>query len=536
MKIKVFPYGDEIEVDKGNNLLKVLLNNGYFIPSICGGRGKCRKCKVKIITEEISNDNKNISHSSSKSKLKKKTKSVLACQTKLFQDTTIYIKEHKSCQIRSIFLENGEKELSKARKRKKHIKKSGEFGIAVDVGTTTIAGSLLDRESGERLAYHSVFNPQFNYGSDVISRISFSLSCKEGLKILREEVIRGINNIVLKLVKDVGIKNEYISMMVLTGNTCMTHILAGVSLKTLASVPFEPAFKNSLNYKASDLGIKINKRASVYITPLIAGFVGGDTVSMISHLDLHSKTGNVMAVDIGTNGEIVAKRDGEIFCCSVAAGPALEGGNIKFGMRAERGAIEKVFLDNKGNLQYKVVGGIKPTGICGSGLIELIGLLLVNKVVNSMGHIIKHDSSSMFYKNILKGEDQKFFFVIDKKISLTQEDIYQVMLAKSAIRSGIEVLLEQLKIRADDIEKVFLSGNFTINLEEESFISLGILPKEFRGKIINVGNAALAGAEEMLISKDKRKQAEIISRKVNYIELASREDFKNEFIDNLPFR
>ncbi len=397
MKLKIFPYDDEIKVDDGDNLLKVLLNNGYFIPSVCGGRGKCKKCEVKVIVKEIPTDGKNISCKPTKSELKKMTKSVLACQTTLFQDMAIYIKKQKGCEIRSFFLENKEIELSKTKKRKKQIEKSGEFGIAVDVGTTTLAGSLLNKTSGERLAYYSIFNPQFNYGSDIISRIRFSLTCREGLKILREEVIRSINKIVSNLVNEVGIQNEDISMMVITGNTCMTHILVGVSLETLASMPFKPVFKKSLNYKASDLNIKINKRAGIYITPLIAGFVGGDTVSMISYLDLYSKSGNVVAVDIGTNGEIVAKRDGETFCCSVAAGPAFEGGNIKCGMRAGKGAIEKVFLDEKGNLQYKVIGNAKLTGICGSGLIELIKLLLENNVVDCMGHIIKPDASSIFF-------------------------------------------------------------------------------------------------------------------------------------------
>ncbi|MFQ6066666.1 MAG: ASKHA domain-containing protein [bacterium] len=404
------------------------------------------------------------------------------------------------------------------------------FGVAFDVGTTTVVGTLIDLDTGEELATRALLNPQSSFGEDVVSRIDFLQSHPQGLKILQKRIIEAINQIIQSLKKEGEVKKENIYTATFAGNTVMQHLLLGVNPTNLALYPYVPVVKRSMELKATDLGIRINPQGSLYLFPNIAAFVGGDTIAVILATSLFDENSQKirLAIDIGTNGEIVLAKGKKLVCASAAAGPAFEGARISQGMRAERGAIEKVRLED-GKIIIKVIGEGRARGICGSGLIDASSQLLKEKIIDSSGRLKPSSKAQEEWSSrIIRKNYHNGFLLVEKEkaqdgipIVLTQKDLRELQLAKGAICSGIKILLAYLEIERDQVDEVLLAGAFGSYINPESAHLIGLIPTFPKAKVRSVGNAASLGAIMALLSEKDRKQAERISKGVDYVELAS---------------
>lgn len=406
------------------------------------------------------------------------------------------------------------------------------YGVAIDIGTTTVVVYLLDLRKGE-IDVISAMNPQAKRGADVISRIDYA--AKGGLEELQTSIVEEINSLIDQLCDRQGIENRDIYDVAVVGNTTMMHLFLGISPRYIAVSPYIPVFTKSLMVRASEIGIDINPNGICYILPNIAGYVGADTVGMILATGLYKEDGVRLALDIGTNGEMVLKDGDKIFSCSTAAGPAFEGANITYGMRGSRGAIDHVNIDD-GHIIVHVIDDVEPVGICGSGLLDAVAVMLELGLLDETGRIIKPGGS--LFESLVREKNNGLEFLLEahnKKIPINQRDIRELQLAKGAIRSGIEILLEEAGRTYSDIETIYLAGAFGTYLDPESAIKIGLLPPVPLNKVYSVGNAAGEGAKLALIDVDFREIAEDISRKVRYIELSSRIDFQDKFMDSLYF-
>jgi len=421
------------------------------------------------------------------------------------------------------------------------------YGIAFDIGTTTVAGYLVDLNTGEELSAIAKTNLQNIHGDDVISRIEFTQKRKENLEILQREIVNILNEIIKEIVQQAGVNINNIYKITIAGNTCMHHLLLGFNPSYIAPSPYIPVIKESLNLKAKDIPrLVLEPTANVFMLPNISAFVGADIVGGILSTSMWREDKTVLFVDLGTNGEIVLGSRERLWTCSAAAGPAFEGAHISTGMRATGGAIDKVKIVNK-FIAYRVIKDVKARGICGSGLVDLIAELLKLGLINKSGKLIdreecKPELSEEIRKRIIKGpKGNKFLLVKGKEtesgnpIFLTQKDIREVQLAKAAIYAGIKILLKEVNISPEDIQEILLAGAFGNFIDKESAIRIGLIPDLPLEKIFSVGNAAGRGAEIVLLSEKTRKICERISKDIKYIELSSRADFQEEFIKAMSF-
>lgn len=411
------------------------------------------------------------------------------------------------------------------------------YGVAFDIGTTTLAAYLLDLNTGQQAAVSSAMNPQARFGDDVISRISYATENADGLGKLQASVVGEMNKLLLDLCERVGVSPDRVYEASVVGNTCMTHLFLGIDPKHLAQAPYVPTVSQSLYIPAAEPGLNINPRGRVHVFPCIAGYVGADAVGMILASDLYEDDRLTLAVDIGTNGEIVLGRKGRMLACSTAAGPAFEGAHIKFGMRAAPGAIDGVWLDD-GQLRFSVIGGTKAVGICGSGLLDAIVCLVQAGIIDLSGRIVDAAEVPQEFAH-LRGRIQSSEcgndFMLAEGLLITQRDVREVQLAKGAIAAGIHTLMARMDVRADDLDRVILAGAFGNYVRKESAILAGMLPDVPTSKIHSIGNAAGEGAKLALISSDSREDADTIASTVEYVELTIDIGFQDRFADALTF-
>jgi len=418
------------------------------------------------------------------------------------------------------------------------------YGLAFDVGTTTIVGMLLELRTGRRLAVSSRTNPQVVYGDDVISRISYATENPRGLEELHKRIVGCINEMVAELAQAAGVKRQEIYEITFVGNTTMSHLLLKITPRNIAQAPYVAVVREALTAKAADLGIELNPHANVCALPNIAGFVGSDTVGVILASGMMRGEELKMAIDIGTNGEIALGSKDRMLACSCAAGPAFEGARIKFGMRAAEGAIEKVLIND--DVRVNVIGNVPPRGLCGTALIDAVAELLRVGVVEPSGKILSPDEAVRAPKKvrerIVPGE-MGFDFCLagceeahnGEAILLTQKDIREAQLAKGAIFAGMQILKKELGIGDNDITEMLLAGAFGNFIRRSMAKRIGLLPDIPTDRITFIGNAAGAGARMALISKECREEAAWISRNTEYIELGGRPDFQQEFMAAMLF-
>ena len=390
----------------------------------------------------------------------------------------------------------------------------------MDIGTTTVAAFLLDGKTGEQLATASLLNPQVSFGADVISRIQAALD--GSLEELQRLITDGVDSLVEALCETAGRSPSDIGVVSLVGNPAMQQLFLGVDPKNLAAVPFDPVLTETKLLSAKDY-LPSCENATLLVVPDIAGYVGADTVGAVLATKLDSTDNNVLLVDIGTNGEMVLRANGRMAACSTAAGPALEGAKITFGMRGAPGAIDKVWLED-GEVRFHVIGDTEPSGLCGSGLIDAVASFLDLGLINKRGRIQSTEETN----------GQRVLYLNDD-IYLTQNDIHEVMLAKGAIAAGVELLAKTLGIEVADIDRVLLAGAFGSFLNAENACRIGLLPAGLEGKATAVGNAAGVGACRMALSRAEFERTDDLLKQVEFVELANLPDFMTVFARRMGF-
>ena len=585
----------EIIANNNDNLLNILKINNFNIQNSCSGKGKCGKCRVKVINKNISCSSQDLKYIS-KEKLEEGYR--LSCTLKVNCDLEIIIpqnnedmevfvesskhnlevnpiiqvdkvsidkpslKDQRSIYKRlkdSINIDNLEidinylNDVENILKDKDYnvslvtyknklldIKEKDElnnvFGLAIDIGTTTIAMYIMNLATGEEVDVVSQVNRQRNYGTDIISRINFTIENNEGLRILQRCIVTQLNDMIQILCENNDIKYENIYNAVIAGNTTIIHLLLGLSCKNIAIAPHIPITTEEINIHADELNITIN--GIITIMPGIASYVGSDITAGIISSNMINNDRYSLLLDLGTNGEMVVGNNNKIISCSTAAGPAFEGANIKHGIGGVKGAIFKVDLGK--NKIYETIGNSRPIGICGSGVLDSVSQLLKYNIIDETGKLYDKDKINNYRLKLKLGNNNQKEFILaqsdDKEfISITQRDIREVQLAKAAIRAGINILLDEANLQPDDIEHLYIGGGFGNFMNVESCLKIGMIPKELKGKIISIGNCAGLGAKKYLLSQNIRKVANEITNKTIYIELSKRQDFQEYFIDCIPF-
>jgi len=409
------------------------------------------------------------------------------------------------------------------------------YGFAVDVGTTKLAGYLVDLDLGTIVAAVSSTNPQIPYGEDVISRMSFIMKDLKGLSQLQTLIIKEVDKLILEACKHAHVTPDQVHEVTVVGNSAMHHIFFGIYPGYVALAPYPTVLRDPIDVKASELGVDINPCGNIHGLPLIAGFVGADAVADILATQMYALDDIAMMIDIGTNTEIVIGDKNKLTACSCASGPAFEGAHIKNGMRAATGAIERVYIDpDTFQVGYETVDNAKPSGVCGSGVVDAVAEMLMRRIIDSSGRI----KTELGLPNI-RVKDRIPEFVLagasetgsGNEIVITQEDIRQIQLAKAAIYSGISILMRRLGISAGDISKIFLAGAFGTYVDPQSARVIGMYPDIPLSRVQFVGNAAGSGARMALMSIEMRRKADEISKKVDYIELGADPNFQNDFLN-----
>lgn len=605
MKITFLPQDLTYEAANDQTILQAAVKAGVNIDGNCSGMGTCGKCKVKIISGniEVCNDHHHklsdyeigagyrlacchpvsegmiieMPEAETTASRKKKLFSLpggfvnkVAIEKKFISVPKASLSNQDSDeeQIRKVLAINELKlnynvllDMPKILKETRDVtltirgneiihieaadKTKANYGVAVDIGTTTVVIMLWNLGTTEMIQVAANTNPQGAYGADVISRITYVIEHEENLKNIHSVIINCINKAVDEFEQGKGINPQNIYQYTVVGNTTMGHIFLGVNPSQLAISPFTPVFTNSIDVKAEELGLKANKNAKVHLVANIAGHVGSDITAGIITTDLMDCNKGHLFIDIGTNGEIVLTGNGRAVACSTAAGPAFEGSSINQGMRAARGAIEKVDI-LEDDVRITVIGDQIPIGICGSGIIDAVGEMIRVGIVDKSGRLLGKERliKKGINENILKhvresekGNDFVLFFSKDGKsdIVITQKDVREVQLAKAAISAGITIMMKEIGINLDTLEKISIAGAFGNYIRNTSAINIGILPKIDKNKILSLGNSAGIGASMILLSMDCQERAENVARRIEHIELAVRSDFQDNYMKAMMF-
>lgn len=590
------PIGRRGECRKNESLLSCARRLGVGISSICGGKGTCHSCKVQVLSGTVSKPTSNELEAFSSQELKEGWRlacqtyphSDVKLNVPAESMTTpqrvqvegLEIKVHPEPPVRAYYLQLTAPALPTPRADADHLlealnqqyqldcskvdigvlrtlsaqlrswdwecqaavrsdeviallpRSSHQLGLAIDLGTTKIAGYLVDLNDGRTLAAKGVMNPQISYGEDIISRITNVIHSPDAGVQLQKLAVEAINELSADLCAEISANTEEILEAVVVGNTAMHHLFLGLPVRQLALSPFVPAVSQALNIKARDLGLRIAAGAYVYLLPNIAGFVGADHVAVLLATEVWQAEGPIVALDIGTNTEVSLINKRGISAVSCASGPAFEGGHIKYGMRAAAGAIERLRITD-GNIQYQTIEEAPPVGICGSGILDTLAQLYVAGIIDEGGRITDNHPRVRTYEGqrefVLVGEEERDG---QPAITITQHDVRELQLAKAAIRTGIQTLLEATGCPEDEIKQVIIAGAFGTYIDVASAVEIGMLPALPSNRFRQVGNAAGMGAKLALISLSRRAEAQTIASRVNYIELASAPNFEQTFIQS----
>lgn len=518
------PDGRQVSIHAGATLLEAAGQAGIILDTVCGAKGTCRKCLAILEPSQ---------------------RQVLACQYIVDKDLTVTIPQQSRFYEPKI-LEHGIDVQTRLRPQSDtaKLKTRNTFGLAVDIGTTTVVAKLIDLADGQTLETLSGLNPQIQYGDDVISRIHYAQT-DEKLTSLHREIINFINQLIKKLCAGNKIDPNRITEMAVVGNTTMNHLFLKLPVSQLGQAPYKAFSLDAQNRPAKELNININPSANVYTAPNIAGFVGADTTAVALAVNIASAKDLTLAVDIGTNGEIVLGTSDALYAASCAAGPAFEGARITHGSRAVDGAVEAVVINNS-DIDLDVIGNAEPRTICGSALIDAVAVLLDLGIIDATGRFRESDELAKKLKpqilaRITEYNGQPAFClyraanVSERDLFLTQNDIRQTQLAKAAIRTGIKLLQKKIGIADLDIKHILLAGAFGNYIRRESAVRIGLLPNVPLERIRFVGNAACSGAEMMLLGKDWRTEAEQLAQKIKYVEIAHEKDFTDIFTESMLF-
>jgi len=549
-----FTPGDKTAfVADGSNLLEVARKAGAFVFSPCNGSGTCGKCRVKIAALQHYNYKEDLHEHLSQTDRAEGW--VLACKSIVHGDLRVELSHNKDHELKilsegqlfnvevdtwitKIFDASIEKTIVKAGGILLSVEPGDTtqelYGVAVDIGTTTLVVALIDLREGHEIAVASSLNPQALHAQDVLSRIKLG-SKPEGLQLLHDELISELNRLIEEVAINAHIYVNNIYEAVFSGNTTMLHLATGTNPELLGKYPYTSILTCGKQIQASDIRLSINSLGQIYLPPIMSAYVGADITSGILSTNLANMPGITLFVDIGTNGEMVLAVNGQLTATSTAAGPAFEGMNITCGMRASRGAIEFVSL-SYGNVEIRTISKAEPVGLCGSGLLDIVGELAANGGIDRNGRFqTTYGSLDGTWKSHFDSLDGKPIFRIANSVYLSQKDIRQVQLAKAAVRAGIELMLRTNNLTVGQVDRVLIAGSFGFHLRSESLINLGLLPGEFKDRVEFVGNTSMSGARAFLLNQHLRSKLKKIVQQVYVFELANDPAFEKTFIQALLF-
>ncbi len=414
------------------------------------------------------------------------------------------------------------------------------YGIALDIGTTTVVAYLVELNSGSVLSAKATYNKQLSFGDDIISRIIYAEE-KKGLKKLNKAICDTINTLIDSLVSEKNISNDKILAIQTAGNTTMIHLFLGIPPEFIRKEPYVPVTNFPQTIKASELGININPGGIISFIPCVASYIGGDIIAGVFASGIYESKNISLLIDLGTNGEIVLGNKEWLVSASCSAGPAFEGVGIKCGTRAIDGAIQEInILEEK--IEYSTISNKKPKGICGSGLIDIPAEFLKKGIIDRAGKFILDKKNLQIYGDrIQKNSDNEYEFIIAKKeeteikkdIVITESDISNLIRSKGAIFLGIHVLIQEMGLKFEDIDKIYISGGFGTYLDIEKAIFIGLLPDLPLKKFTFIGNSSITGAKMCLLSRQARLKAKEIAKKMTYIDLSLNPKFMNEYTSTL---
>ena len=497
--VTILPGEQVVSVPEGTGLLSVLRDLGLAPDSPCGGRGTCGKCRVLVNGEPE-----------------------LACQKTVEENMTVLLSEKISGEqilSRGIYTETA---LAPVRQGKHH--------LAYDIGTTTVVCYLLDGQTGKELACHSKSNPQRQFGADVVSRIRHAQ--QGGQEQLTEAIRSCMTELAASVCAKAGAEPAGIGVVSVVGNPCMQQLFLGISTENLAALPFTPVLTKARVEEAKEY-LPLCPNAALLTVPDISGYVGGDTMACLLANRQYAREERVLMVDIGTNGEMVLGNAHAMTACATAAGPALEGAMIHFGMRGAEGAIDRVWLEN-GEIQCHVIGEGPARGICGSGLIDAAAAMLQTGAINSRGRIQSAGDLPELAHRLAELEGMRIFRLRDG-VYLTQQDIRELQLAKGAIAAGIQLMAESMNLALEDIQEVQLAGAFGTVIRPESAARIGLIPPVLVDRIRGIGNAAGSGAKLLALNREELARTDTLVQEIRGLNLASLEDFQDVFVENMLF-
>ena len=491
LKVHISPLNKTFSVKKGTPLIDVVHEYGIEFP--CGGKGTCGACKIKLLEGNIE---KTPEHEAFLRKQNLQNDWRLACMSSVTEDITLELS-----QFESIIL---------ADESSFKFQASEGYGIAVDIGTTTIVAQLIDLKTSKVKAVESIMNPQARFGADIMSRIAHAAD-KKGAKELRKTIRKAFKELVLTLTNQGEVIPKKITVV---GNTIMHHLFGGINVKPLGIFPFETAHNTALFYTPSELKLPFGEHCKIVFYPNLGSFVGSDILAGILASNMHKKSKLTALIDLGTNGEIVLGNNEKLVFASTAAGPAFEGTNISMGMKATSGAVSSI--STNGEVSYHVIGNKKAKGICGSGLIDAVKMLLDKEIIDMSGTMLNNSDK---------------YPLIDS-VSISAKDIQEFQLAKAAIAAGLEILSQKMGKTINDIEEIYIAGGFGNFVNIQNVIDLGMvnLPIE---KFRKLGNTALIGAKMLLFQNNE--EVEQILRISQHVSLEKENDFQDIFTENMFF-
>ena len=485
--IHLQPSGATLHCSDGENLLTVLRREGWAVDAPCGGHGTCGKCRVEVDGTEM-----------------------LACQTAVHRDLTVLLPQTQEIRI-----------LTESRSSDGAVRPMEEGLLAAfDIGTTTVVCFLLDGKTGEELAFSSMLNPQIGYGADVIARIQSALH--GSMEEQRKAIADGMDRLIEEACRRAGRDPREIRIVAPVGNPCMQQLFMGILPDNLAKVPFSPKLVRARWVPAGQY-LPSCKNAEMMIVPDISGYVGADTMGCILSTGMYQEEKITLMIDIGTNGEMVLGSRNGMVACSTAAGPALEGGKIAFGMRGVTGAIDHVWLE-EGRVCCSVIGGGKAVGICGSGLIDAAAVFLETGRIDARGRILGEDAV-----------DGERVLRLTSNVYLTQNDIRELQLAKGAIAAGIDLMAQSISLATEEIQQVLLCGAFGSYMNPKSACRIGMIPAALLEKISAAGNAAGAGAKLLACNRKDLDLAQQLRDRITFLELAQLRQFRRCFSEHMRF-
>jgi uncharacterized 2Fe-2S/4Fe-4S cluster protein (DUF4445 family) len=518
------PEGKQISIHEGATLLDAAGQAGIILNTACGGRGTCKKCLAFLEPDG---------------------RQVLACQCRIRSDITATIPAQSRFFEQRILAEGIEtRHKIQPDIYKEYSQAEAIFGLAVDLGTTTVVAKLIDMRTGQCLATEAAVNPQTRFGDDVVSRIAYAETGQNAAE-LHKVAIDCINDLTTKLCRKAAVGADDVYEACIVGNTTMSHIFLELPVTQLGRAPYEAFSLDAHDLPAGDSALQINSAGNIHTVENIAGFVGSDTTAVALAVDMDCAEEVTLIVDVGTNGELVLGTKDKLYAASCAAGPAFEGARITCGSRATDGAIEAVVI-NDDDIDLDVIANAAPRSICGSGLLDAVAVLLDLGIVEATGRFadrpqLEDKLPARIFARIVEHEGQPAFCLAagadkgEPPVLLTQRDIRETQLAKAAIAAGIKLLQRKMGLEDSDIERILLAGAFGNYIYPRSALRIGLLPQVGVERIHFVGNAASSGAQMILVSRDSRDQARELARKIEYVEIANQPDFHDVFADSLLF-